>query len=249
MSKNWIVIGLAGILILGGTSLTFAGRPLATDDTGTVEPGHLQVELGEEYSHTHSTHTKDWTTTMALTTGITKKIDIGLEIPYESPEVGEDGFGDATTRVKYRFLDEKGRGPSLALKWTQKWDTGSVADGRGTGNVEHEVTGILTKGFKRFATHLNFGYSFLTGAKSSSRDEWLTYGVAGEYALKDGFNLVTEVTGSRQSDPAVHRDPCSALAGFNYELPNGIILDAGYGVGLTRASPDSTVTFGFTYEF
>ena len=186
---------------------------------------------------------------MALTTGITKRIDIGLEIPYESPEVGEDGFGDMTTRIKYRFLNEKGKRPSLALKWTQKWDTGSVADGLGTGNVEHEITGILTKGFDRFTTHLNLGYNFLTGTKTGSRDEYLKYGAAGEYALTDKFNLVAEVTGSRQSDPTVHKDPHSALAGFNYELPNSIILDAGYGVGLTTASPDSTVTFGLTYEF
>lgn len=249
MKKVWIVVSLASILILGGTSIAFAERPLATDDTGTMEPGHLQVELGSTYSHTHSTHTKDWLTAIALTTGITKRIDIGLEIPYESPEVGEDGFGDMTTRIKYRFLNEKGKRPSLALKWTQKWDTGSVADGLGTGNVEHTFTGILTKGFGRFTTHLNFGYIFLAGAKTGSRGERPTYGAAGEYALTDKFNLVAEVTGSRQSDPTVHRDPCSALAGFNYELPNGIILDAGYGVGLTTASPDSTVTFGLTYEF
>lgn len=61
--------------------------------------------------------------------------------------------------------------------------------------------------------------------------------------------LAGELFGQTNSDPAAKRDPLEWFLGFIYTVKNGVALDAGFGTGLTNASPDLRLTGGVTWTF
>ncbi len=110
-----LVSGLA----LEFNNVAMAGRPLSTDDAGTVCPGHLQIEMAAEYLK-ESNGDKETSVPTTLTTGVIwERLDFAVGVPYlwfgPSEDDRCDGFSDLTGRFKLRFIDEGDKIPALAF--------------------------------------------------------------------------------------------------------------------------------------
>ena len=83
----------------------FAAHPLATDDAGTVAPATNELEATYDTRHipgTHRTHSSDIT----LKQGITNRMDIGINVPYQIDPPCEERFGCVSLLVKMSLIEE-----------------------------------------------------------------------------------------------------------------------------------------------
>ena len=72
------------------------------------------------------------------------------------------------------------------------------------------------------------------------------YSVAFEVLVKDKYVVSGEIVCGKGDDS---KNSLILFLGANTEIFNNLKLDAGFGIGLNRASPKLRITFGFTYEF
>lgn len=244
-----IVLGM----LFGFDGIALAGRPLSTDDAGTVAPGDIEAEVGAEYLK-WLTDDKEYFVATALTIGVIwDRLDCGIEVPYLwlRPDEGnnEDGFGDLDAKLKLRFLDETDSFPALAVTIGVKTETGDSAKGLGTGKIDVPVNLIATKGFDRFTLHANAGYNAVGDPAEEQEYDLVNLSLAGEFAATERFAIVGEVAGEIYTKDVDEDNPCELLVGATYKLSFGTVLDAGVAAGLTDGAPDSKITAGLTHEF
>jgi hypothetical protein len=244
-----VVLVLPSLLLLF-TSSTFAARPLTTEDTGTVEKGAFQLETGFDFARQEN-YDKEFASSMTLTYGLLSRMDMGIASGYlfVDPAEGkkENGFADTEVKVKYRLMDEKGRLPSFAVMGKVKIPTASESKGLGSGKTDFSIITIFQKNLsKRLTLYLNLGYTFI--GEHRANDEF-NYSLAGQFVLSDKWALVGEIVGVNNFNGRKGDDPLSGLLGIQYLITEGIVWDAGVGIGMSKAAPDYRITTGFTLLF
>lgn len=242
-------VGLVLFLVIFPTQV-FAARPLSTDDAGTVQRQHMEVECGFEYADKQDDE-YSWSTTLKY--GLGEKWDIGAEIPYQYIEVTEgddiDGISDIVLSSKYRLFDKAEGLPALALSFSIKSKTGDEDKGLSTGELDYTINGILTKELDKISTHLNLGYTYVGKPKGENHDDVFSYALALEYTFNDKLNLVGELTGETNFEGDFDDNPFAALAGFNFAFTEIATFDLGVGWGISGTSSDYTITTGLALSF
>jgi hypothetical protein len=109
------ILGLFGL-----TGMTRGGPPFVVDDPGTVEQGKgtllLRYELVRERSQ--NTHALPAVT---LTLGLPAKLELALDAAYlrsGADGTPEEGIRDPTIGIKWRFMDQDGAVPAVAVAYT-----------------------------------------------------------------------------------------------------------------------------------
>jgi len=245
-----IIFTVLFILFTAFSQEAFAARPLSTDDAGTVDRGRFEAEFGFEYADDTD---KEHNSAMALTFGLAKTWDIGLEVPYVYIDVRDgsnvDGPGDVMFCSKYRLLDEDKYSPAIAAVFSIKTKSGDEDKGLGSGALDYGVVSVLTKELEKFIIHLNLGYTYVGLPEPESHDDIFSYALAVEYSFNDRLNLAAELAGETDFDRGFNDNIFGFLLGFNYSFSEALKFDFGIGLGVSRASPDYSVTSGFTFCF
>ena len=231
-------------------SIVYAARPLSTDDADVVEQEHIEIESGFEYvGQTDS----EKNLSFVLKYGLVNNLDLGVELPYgfidssESSDV--DGIGDVKIIAKHHLLDETDNHPALAWSFTLKTKTGNEDKGLGSGEIDYILNGICTKEIFGFIAHLNLGYTFVGEPEGEDLDDVFSYSLALGYPINKALNIVGEILGETTFDGDFNDNPCSGLAGLNYDFNEMVSYDFGVGFKISEASPDYTVTTGLTFGF
>ena len=245
-----LVLFLVIVLLVVVPSIAYGARPLATDDAGTVEKGHLEVEAGFEYVKETD---KENNLSFVLKYGVLEDLDLGMEIPYNfidfKESVDVDGIGDIIFSTKYHLSDETENLPALALSYNIKTKIGDKDKSLGSGEIDHSLNAIFTKEIADFTTHINFGYTFVGEPEGEEPDDIFSYSFALEYAINESLNIVGEVVGETTFEGNFDENPCNGLLGFNYALNETVVFDFGVGFEMSKASPDYQVTAGLTFGF
>jgi len=232
--------------IMATSSSAYGARPLSTDDAGTVEKGHFEIESGFEYVKQND---EEYNLSFVLKHGVSENLDLGIEIPYKFINFREsddtDGIGDMTITSKYRFLDESGSLPSLSLSFSMKTETGNGEESLGTSEVDYGFNGIMSKETGKLNSHLNIGYTFVGEPGKNS----FSYGWAMECQINENLNILGEITGETICDGDFDDNPCSGLVGLNHSITEMITFDCGMGYEISDASSDYTIVAGLTLGF
>jgi len=258
---------LTGMVTLGAAQ-SFAGPPLVTDDTGTVEPGKAEVELNAGYTHDResdngvSTRTEAFDGEMKINTGITRDLGVSLAVPYlfservrESGQLARtnDGFGDMTLELKYRFFEREGL--SLAVKPTVLLPTGRYGTGLSDGRFGFGGALIATREFGEgaYLLHANVGYehhSFRTDLQREENRSDLWFGsLAGEAQVMKGLTLVTDFGLSTTQERSTSELCSYGLVGARYEISEFLDVNAGVKIGLTKPEDDLALLYGAVLKF
>jgi hypothetical protein len=238
---------VGAVLLVLTVSPALAGRPLETEDTGTLEPGTFEVELSGDYTR----HPGEdlWILRGVLNAGILPRLEAKLELPFlllesdSGPSHG--GFGDTVLGVKYRVLDERAIRPAVAGALALRLLTGDADRGLGAEGADLSVLGVVGKTIGPFILHGNVGYTFVTADRDL--DVW-TLAASAQYRVTATLALVGEALGglsTHRNAPHAGR----ARGGFTYAVRDNIKLDASVGHGFTRAGPGLLVTIGVTIGF
>lgn len=256
------------LLMLLTATESFAGPPLNTDDTGTVDVGKVEVELNGSFTHDRETiagvSTKNSTADaeLKLTTGIGKNLGVSLAIPYTiSERVKEDGdlagtsegFGDMTVELKYRFAEFSG--VSFAVKPSVILPTGRDSNGLSEGRWQFGGTLIATREFAegKYVLHSNLGYEHhnyrTEEATAETRSNLWSASIAGEAGIGNGLFVVADIGTKTNPDRISNDRPLYALTGVRYEINEFMDANAGVKLGLNKAEDDDSFLYGIVLKF
>jgi len=231
--------------------VAFAGRPLISDDAGTVEKGTFQVEAGFNFVR-QDNHDKEYFPSLTLTYGLYERMDMGVGSAYlfVNPAEGKkvNGFSDTPLKFKYRLLDQKDWIPSFAVSPMLIIPTASKSKGLGSGKVDFNINTIFQWSLsKRWQFYANLGYTFIGDHQVNNE---FNYSIVGQFVLSDKWALVGEVFGLNNFNGNKRDDPILGLVGIQYILlRDKLVLDAGVEIGMNKAAPDFRFTTGVTFFF
>jgi Putative MetA-pathway of phenol degradation len=231
-----------GVLVLF-SRLAWAARPLDTEDPRTVPQGK-----GEFQGSVDATKGDDGALVGlkgSLGFGLLPTMDLRLQTallwgdPQDAPS--RVGMADGLLEFKHRLLDETATLPAFLYAITLRFPTSLGASGLGENGVDATLLAVVGKTCGPLTLNWNGGYVFI------SRDRALDLVLLStslEYRVTETWSLVSEVV----SAIGVNQAPTVAVlrVGATYSLTPRIKLDSAVGVGVTRASPDVTVTVGTT---
>jgi hypothetical protein len=241
---------------------SFGAHPLLSDDTITQGKGKTQIEMSYQYfsNNDDGIKTESSIPKVQLTYGLLDPIDVILEIPYlflEQTQGGvttsNDGIGDITLSLKWRFYGEKEKGLQFAIKPSVTFPTGDEAKGLGFGREAYGITFISTFEREEWCVSANLGYLYNEYGLQSNRDAYRkdiwSASLSGQYEFVENLWLVGEVGVLSNPDVTSDTPPAYILGGFIYEIAKSIDLDVGYRYGLNKPMVDYSILAGITIRF
>jgi hypothetical protein len=241
----WLIAGWLPVL-------AWAGRPLLTDDTGTVQPGHVEAEAGALGIGNGPMRHVD--ALASLTLGMAPRLEagagFGAQWEQRRPEEGaHESFTDCTDLalgLKWQGWAEGPAGLSLALAPTLKLPFANQ-NKNGTGTTDFDLTGLASLPLgERANLHFNAGYIWI-GDGAGELSDLLHLGVALDCALTPAWQWVGEIYAEQTvetSEPWVFY----ANTGLRWTVREGLTLDGAVGAGLHGDMPDITATLGLTWN-
>jgi Putative MetA-pathway of phenol degradation len=260
-----LVLMMAGVAApaSAGELRDFCGeRPGIGSSACTLDPGHVQVELG----------LADWTLDrrpdartdeidlgdMLVRIGIADHAEVQLEwtswghVRTRDRTTGAidrtSGSGDLTLAVRRNLLHPDGSGTTIALQPYVTLPVGSAAIGDGTWSaglvvpfafplsdmlsIEMTPTLAAAPDEDRHGRHLAYGNVFGLGID-----------------LSDKLDADLELSLTRDEDPAGHSTEALAGLSVGWVIGENVQLDAGANLGLNGASPDLEIYAGVSRRF
>ena len=244
--------------ILFFTAPAFARRPLTTQSAYPEKVHRVKLETGVRYMNFPG-DTESNSLDVEVNYGVINNLDVGVEIPYvfwrPRGNKNVDTLGDMILKSRLLFLKGREGNPiSLTIQPffkipTPENDKTVLQSGLSTGETDFGFVFIATREMSQsLSAHMNMGYTFIN--KPSWVDEYenvFSLKVAAEYSADDEIEIVGEVNGETNKDPD-SSDFFSILLGARYRIMEGVLLDAGFSVGISDESPDSA-TVGLTMDF
>ena len=248
MKKTGLRAAFLFCFLLASPGWGLAGRPLLTEDAGTVEKGAREIELAFDHARDNN-RDKYYIPSLQIAYGLTERIEIAAGMPYiflhpkESGRV--DGAGDLYAYLKYRVWGERDLYPALTLKPFLKFPTADENKGLGSGKTDFGLTAGFSESFMGFNLHGDGTY-LVFGEKDVT--DQMSLGLAGEFEIAKGINFVSEFRYGNNFNSSRKDDPASFMAGLQTEIA-GALFDAGLTLGLNNAAPDYVFTVGVTLKF
>lgn len=218
-------------------------RPIAIEDAYVLPKGEIGLEGGVVYNDRRQGKGRvafqpqiiygafDNTQIELMTTTLTEPNTVA----------GDDKSGDLSLGVLYNFNTETVELPAFALRVELGFPTGVKSRG-----LDTEVTGVMTRSFGRWRTHLNVGYTVLGAPAANERAGTYRAVAAVSYPLgyPDSFRdtIIANVF-TRQSDLAGQRNPSGVGIGLRHQVSSRVVADIGLGSEVT-GPPDRSVFFG-----
>lgn len=239
----WAVVVALNAL---AASPAWAGRPLTTEDTGTLDPGKVELELSLDYVRDGGAEVFLLPGGPALNIGLLPRLEGTVATAFvlfdTDGKALRAGLGDSLVRIKYRFLDETPRLPALLGAVSGRLPTGDEDRGLGEKGIDIQSLAVASKTFGAVTLTVNAGYTFVT----RDRDlDVVNLNASAEAGITKAWSIVGEVVSelatSRRAD-----DRIAVRAGMVYAVGERVRLDAAVGFGTTRASPDTLLTVGVT---
>ena len=253
---------LALMLVLVSFPL-HAAHPLITDDTGTQGTGRFQLEVNSEFIDNEyaAVDESGGEIAMILSYGIAENIDLILDLPYTWYKVSEhglsvadeDGLGDLSFEVKWRFFEYEDRGLSVALKPAVSFPTGDEKKGLGNGKVSGGGALLVSKEGVLGKLHLNLGY--MRNEYGLDEDDLFLRNDIWHASFAGEINVTADMVGvcnvGLETNPEKGADdhPAFILAGLIYSITNDFDIDAGVKWGLNDAEADTTWLTGLALRF
>lgn len=247
-----IAVVLAALL---AASPARAGRPLSIDDAGTQEHRHWKVDAGIEYSADAECDHVDMPVGVGY--GLLPTLEIGAgfggQIEERLEESGSDdragGIGDLVLAAKWSLYAGPELQPSLALAPSVKLPTADEDDGLGSGEVDADITAILSHPVTaRAGVHLNAGYTWVGDTREEPADDELHGGVAADYQVTDAVQVVAEAAAAKAVTSG-ERAAFYGRGGLRWAAGENLTLDAAAGLRLAGRGEDWTCTIGATQNF
>ncbi|MEK6546057.1 MAG: transporter [Nitrospinota bacterium] len=246
---TFIFASLSNILI---PELSFAYRPLGTEDVGVAGKGVTQMEMSWEYLKWKKDD-REQIFLLVLIYGVSERLEASAELPYllQNPKerASQEGIGDMNLVAKYLFLQETEKTPAFTVKGMVKLDNGNFEKGLGSGDRDYSLFAVASKNRDNLSIHAHFGQTWIGNKNNKNMRDITLYGLAIDAGVTENFHLLGEINGNRHPDIHEANDPRNALMGATYRISSRLTLDMAYKWGISDASPEWNTSVGMTITF
>jgi hypothetical protein len=223
--------------------LAEAGPPLLTDDPGTPERGHWEINTAFTYSET--AHSRVVAPLMDVNYGVLEHLQFKFEIPWETTVASDSGnrrggLGDSLIGFKYRFLDEEKHKVSMSFYPQLEFGLHSLSLSRERGRTT--TTAILPFQVEKKFGPIRAGLDF--GVELQNDDKPRNFaGLAIGHEFKERFELLAEIR--QESGPNFRELNAIVNGGFRLKINKMISLLGSTGTAFKRANKDQPRLFSY----
>ena len=232
-----VLTAVFGLVVPGA-----AGPPFVTDDPDTPEPGGWEINLPVVLER-EGAGSEIEGPVFDVNYGLRSNVQLMVEggILTLRPERGRSvsGMADMAVGLKWRFLDEQGGWPALALYPQVSLPTGDEERGLGDGRPAYVLPLVVSRSFGRWTLFGNVGRVVQT--VDGGRDYWF-HGLVVEREIGDRLSLAAEVYGNSPYEWG-ERSVTAFNVGGTLRVTDryGLLFSAGRGLS---GGPDTTVYLG-----
>jgi len=179
--------------------------------------------------------------------GLTPRLELRWGLPEHLIQSGSGtrlvGISDQWIGACYRFHEQKGRVPDLAVDYAVKFPTANPAKGFGSGYTDHVGTFIASADAKN--THFDFNAAGTVAGGLHGHDGAAQFGLAVTRHLLPKLLGTLEAFGGSQ--PGTSNRYGAALAGGAWAVRPWLAVNGAYVRAYTFASPRQQFLVGFIY--
>jgi hypothetical protein len=213
-------------------------RPTVSTPAQPIQPGVLETEWGEDAAASQQDING------LLKFGVTKNVELRVTNDPLLADSGTHGVGDTSVGFKYRFAQESGHRPSLALMYMAKLPT--AGDVLGSAEVDHAFTFLVSKDLGQH--HFDFNTALnLLGRPQGGFDYDSLNALAWSHPLRGKWGTTVELSGVT-SPNALTCASAQILASATYTVRPRLVVDSGMAARITGDIPRATFIAGFTYS-
>ena len=235
MARALIVIAILAPVMLPTVALALdhdnldPNRPIAIEDAYVIPKGEIGVEGGVTFNDRKEGKGR-FGFQPQIIYGAFENMQLELMtglVTEPTTVAGDDKSGDLSVGVLYNLNTETIDLPAFAVRAELGFPTGVNSKG-----VDTELTGVMTRSFGRWRTHVNVGYTFLGSPQGQERSG--TYRVVAAVSYPLGYptsfrdTIIANVF-TRQSDLAGQRNPTGVGLGIRHQVSSRVVFDAGLG--------------------
>jgi hypothetical protein len=239
------------LLLFCATQAGHAAHPLITDDTGTQDKGHYQIETNTDRAMHDgiTTHVGAFSYTAGLLTNL--DIFVNAPISFSAPA----RINDISLGAKWRLFEAGAA--SIALKPELLLPTGDQNKGLGNGLASVALTMIGSYDAAPWFLHGNLWlarnrFALQADREANRRSLWRV-SAAAWYAISEQTKLVLDAGIDRNWDKQSEANPAYVLAGVIYSPITSVDIDAGVKFGLGCNSCNNKIGhqagIGLTWRF
>jgi len=193
--REFLLIAVFGLFPLVGAGPATAGVPFVTDDPGTPEKGHFEIDLTGQLTHSRG-DTRGNAASAEVDYGLLDQFELHAVVPLafdSSRDTGTHfGPGDIELGVKYRFIDadENGWRPAVAVAPTINLPSGASSHGLGTGRLHGSLPIWISEALKEWTVFGGGGYAVNPGP--GHKNFWFS-GIAVTREMTPEFTIGGEI--------------------------------------------------------
>ncbi len=238
-----LVLLFMSLLTAQATPTQFGVSGLLSQPTAdTLDSGNISIGL---WANGSDQQASDGATIVpvSLTLGLGTFLEAYGSFPnlLFNDEETDSGRGYANLGFKARVFGKRSSPYKLALDLQARRHIADDANRDGLTDLLARSIFTMKKG--RFGLHLNAG--FLKNDDAFGADDQLVAGTGLEFFPMARLRLIAEVAGATERFSGMDNE-LEAMAGFQYFFSPHLTLHAGFGAGLTDASPDWRLLIGLS---
>lgn len=257
-ARKMLVLGVS-LFVVGHNAIASddeiaTDRPDFVESSNVVGKARFQVEtsMGLDRDKSDGVTARGWSTPTLLRYGVSDDFEVRLETDGAIRTRISDGTGatertrgagDVSLGVKWHALDAEGNMPSVGVLVHADLATGSSAfRGRGTRPSARVVA--------EWELASDYSLGMMPGL-GHDRDAGGAYGIFGIVvgkSLSDRLRTFVELSAPRIAATRHGGTEAAATVGMAYLLSKSVQLDTAVSRGLTRYTPDLSVTVGFSFK-
>jgi hypothetical protein len=223
-------------------------RPTVSNPAEFQRPGVLQLEFGYSVNFHAPGVSTEQDFPLALRFAISRRLlfefDGDNPISQTVAGVRTTGVGDTQLGLQIVLQHEKESRPGVSFAYYVKLPTASSAKGLGTGRVDHNFIGFISK--KIGETTVDFNAIYLLAGRTSTNG----HASSGQAALAASrnvtkrFGIQGELSGFSRNDE--QPGAMFVLGAVTYQVNRRLVLDSGMRFGLTHDAPRAGFFAGMT---
>jgi hypothetical protein len=235
---------------LSANIVSTPSRPTVTNATDPTQCGVLEAEYGFESQWPGGGSRRD-DFTGGFRLGLTQNLDLHYAAGdylgiLNSASPAQRGFGDTWLGLKYRFLKQTVKRPSLGVFYQAKVPTGDALLGLGSGQVDHLTALLVSKDVRKFHFDFNVIPTFVGRPVGGGYDHNVGFAWSTSLPVSKKFSLVTEPYGYTALNSATP-GYASVMAGITYQARRRMFFDTGMDFGVMHGAPQKRFYGGVTY--
>ncbi len=223
-------------------------RPTVSNPAEFQRPGVLQLEFGfnSNFHAPGDSSQEDFPLALrfAASRRILLELDLDSPLSQEVMGVRTTGAGDTQLGIQAVVQHEKETRPGIAVAYYIKLPSASETKGLGTGRIDHNFIGFISKKIGGTTVDFNAVYLLAGRTTGSGHASSAQAALAASRDVTKRWGLQGEISGFSRND--AQPGAMFTLGAATYQVNRRLVLDGGVRAGLTHDAPRVGLFAGMT---